>query len=395
MNIWYYLMGFGVIRLPRAQAEWVFNLCMRYGIVYVDAGTDAEWLRLCLRTPYLGRLVTLLTKSGMAFSVERRGGLPRHFLQFLRRPGLVAGSLCAVAILIASGLFVFDIRVTGNDTLTDARVKAMLLEQGFGLGTYIPGIDTDKLENSVMIAHDEIAWLSVNIKGNVASVELIENHKRTPKPSLSPAHIVASRSGEVISVELWRGNVLVAAGDQVQPGQLLIAGVYDSQTQGFRFTRASGRVLAKTVLSFRVEMPYEYEKKVYSERVYEKKTLNFFSFPIKLFESTGNYGTVYDTIYIVENYSPVPGVELPLSLCTERCIPYRVVTERLEPEAALTLAYRELAEQITDALQGGELLSKRVQTEIREDGVVLHATVTCIVDIASVQEFEVDLKSQE
>lgn len=395
MNIWYYLMGFGVIRLPRAQAEWVFNLCMRYGIVYVDAGTDAEWLRLCLRTPYLGRLVQLLTKSGIAFSVERRGGLPGLILQFLRRPGLVAGSLCAVAILIASGLFVFDIRVTGNETLTDARVKAMLLEQGFGLGTYIPGIDTDKLENSVMIAHDEIAWLSVNIKGNVASVELIENHKRTPKPSLSPAHVVASRSGEVISVELWRGNVLVAAGDQVQPGQLLIAGVYDSQTQGFRFTRASGRVLAKTVLSFRVEIPYEYEKKVYSERVYEKKTLNFFSFPIKLFESTGNYGTVCDTIYIVENYSPVPGVELPLSLCTERCIPYRVVTEHLEPEAALTLAYRELAEQITDALQGGELLSKRVQTEIREDGVVLHATVTCIVDIASVQEFEVDLKSHE
>lgn len=395
MNIWYYLMGFGVIRLPRAKTEWVFNLCMRHGIVYADAGTDVEWLRLCLRTPYFGRLVQLLTKSGIAFSVECRGGLPGRILQFLRRPGLVAGSLCAVAILVASGLFVFDIRVTGNDTLTDARVKAMLLEQGFGLGTYIPAIDTDKLENSVMIAHDEIAWLSVNIKGNVASVELIENHKPTPKPALLPAHVVASRSGEVMSVELWRGNVLVAAGDQVQPGQLLIAGVYDSRTQGFRFTRASGRVMAKTVLSFRVEIPYEYEKKVYSERVYEKKTLNFFSFPIKLFESTGNCGTVCDTIYIVENYSPVPGVELPLSLCTERCIPYTVVTERLEPEAALTLAYRELAEQIADALQGGELLSKRVQTEMCEDSVVLHATVTCIVDIACVQEFEVDLKSQE
>lgn len=395
MNVWYDLMGYGVVRLPRAQAERVFNLCMRQGIVYLDAGSDRTQLRLCLRTPYFAKLVRSLSDAGIEYAVERRGGLPRRCLQLLRRPGLVAGSLCAVAILIASGLFVFDIRVSGNQTLTDAQVRGMLWEQGFGLGTFIPAIDTDRLENSVMIAHDEIAWLSVNIKGNVANVELIENHKPAPEPPLSPAHIVAARSGEVVSVELWRGNVLVTAGEQVQAGEILIAGVYDSRTQGFRFTRASGRVLAKTVLSFRVEIPYEYQRKEYGERVFEKKTLNFFSFPIKLFENTGNCGTVCDKIYIVENYSPVPGVELPLSLCTERYIPYTLVTERLEPEAALTLAYRELAVQISSALQGGELLSKRVQTEIGEQGVVLHATVTCIVDIASVREFEIDLKSQQ
>lgn len=395
MNLWYFIMGYGVVSLPRSYAEAVLNLCMRHGVVYMDAGTDAERVRLCLRTPHLGRLCRLLEAVELPYRVERRGGLPALVGRFVCRPGLVAGVICAVAIVAASELFLFDIRVTGNVTLTAAEVKDMLAKQGFTVGKFLPGIDTDKLENSVMIAHDEIAWLSVNIKGNVASVELIEARSREKTPPLSPAHVVASQSGEVISVELWRGNVLVAAGDQVQKGAILIAGVWDSQTQGFRFTRASGRVLAKTVHQFRVEIPYEYEKKVYSDRVWEKKSLIFFSFPIKVFQSTGNCGTVCDKIDIVENYSPLPDVELPLYLHTERYIPYTLQTAVRDPEAALTLAYRELSGQIYDTLQGGELLSKQIRTEIGEDSVVLYCTVTCIADIARVQEFEVDLKSQK
>lgn len=395
MNLWYFIMGCGVVSLPRAYAEALLNLCMRHGIVYMDAGTDAERMRLCFRTPHLRRLCRLLDAAEMPYRIERRQGLPTLMGRFVRRPGLVAGVICAIAIVVASELFLFDIRVKGNTTLTAAEVKGMLAEQGFVVGSFLPGIDTDKLENSVMIAHDEIAWLSVNIKGNIASVELIEARSREKQPTLSPAHVVASQSGEVVSVELWRGNVLVAAGDQVQKGAILIAGVYDSQTEGFRFTRASGRVLAKTVHEFRVEIPYLYEKKVYSDRAWEKKSLIFFSFPIKVFQSTGNCGTVCDKIDIVENFSPVPDVDLPLYLHTERYIPYTMQAAVRDPEAALTLAYRELSAQISDTLQGGELLSKRIRTEIGEDGVVLYCTVTCISDIAAVQEFEVDLKSQK
>lgn len=394
MNLSYFIMGFAVVCVPRAYAEALLNLCMQYGIVYLDAGTDAQQMRLCLRAPHAGRLCRLLDAADLTYLVERRGGLPALILRFVRRPGLVAGVVFAIAILFASELFVFDIRVTGNQTLTAMQVKSLLAQQGFAPGSFIPGVDTDKLENRVMIASDKIAWLSVNIKGNVAHVELIEQRLPENKPELKPAHVVASGSGEVVSVELWRGNVLVSAGQQVQKGEILIAGVYDSQTQGFRFTRASGRVMARTVYEFRVEIPYEYQKKVYSEDIWEKKSLIFFSFPIKLFQSTGNCGTVCDKIDIVENCSPMPDVELPLYLHTERYIPYTTQTEVRDPEAALTLAYRELSEKIAAALQGGEMLSKRIQTEIGEDGVVLYATVTCIADISQVQEFELDLKDR-
>ncbi len=394
MNPSYYILGYAVVRIGRAHAEQVLNLCMQGGIVYLDGGSDSEYLRLCLRTGHAGRLCDMLARANVPFAIEKRGGSPQILRRLAGRPGLVLGAVCALALIIASECFVFDIRVTGNSTLTASEIKELLAAQGLTTGTFIPALDTDRLENRVMLSTDKIGWLSVNMRGNVANVELIEQRLPDPKPVLKPAHIVAAHSGEVVAVELYRGNVLVRAGEQVGKGEILIAGVYDSVATGFRFTRASGKVMARTVHSFRVEIPYAYEKKVYTGEVFEKKTIKFFNFPIKVCESTGNWGAVYDTIYIVENCSPVAGVDLPLEKCTERYLPYEMQTAYRDPEAALTLAYRQLSEQITSTLQDGELLEKRIWTEIGESGVVLRAEVTCIADIAAVQEFEIDIKNK-
>ena len=394
MNPSYYLLGYAVVRVERAYAERVLNVCMHGGIVYLDGGSDGAYLRLCLRRRHASRLCDALARAQVPFCVERIGGLPRALCRLCRRPGLILGVLCALALIVASECFVFDIRVTGNSTLTAGEVKSLLAEQGFAQGTFIPTLDTDRLENRVMLSTDKIAWLSVNIRGNVANVELIEQRLPDAAPVLKPAHVVAAHSGEVVAVELYRGNVLVSAGQQVAKGEILIAGVYDSAVTGFRFTRASGKVMARTVHSLRVEIPYEYEKKVYTGEIFEKKTLIFFSFPIKVFESTGNPGGVYDIISIVENCSPVAGVDLPLEWRTERYLSYTTETAYRTPEAALTLAYRQLSEQIADTLHDGELLEKRIYTEIGESGVVLRADVVCIADIAALQEFEVDIKNK-
>ncbi|MBQ7379524.1 MAG: sporulation protein YqfD [Clostridia bacterium] len=395
MNLAYFLLGYAVLRIERAYAEQVLNLCMHHGLVYLDGGSDAAYLRLCQRGVQARKLCSLMEHAGVPYTVEKRGGIPQLIKRLAVRPGILLGAVCAIGILIASECFVFDIRVSGNSTLTASAVKQLLAEQGFTIGTFIPSVDTDQLENRVMIASDQIAWLSVNIKGNVANVELIEQKLPDPVSVLRPAHVVAKCSGEVVRVEMYRGNVLVAAGKQVKAGEILIAGVYDSQVHGFRFTRASGKVFARTVHEFEVFVPYEYEKKVYTGEILEKKSLIFFSFPIKVFQSTGNWGMVCDKIDIVENYSPIPDVELPLYMHTERYLPYEMQAEVRDTEEALALAYRELSVQIAGALSDGELLEKRIRTKIGEDGVTLYAGVVCIADIATVQEFELDLKDKQ
>ena len=59
-------------------------------------------------------------------------------------------------------------------------------------------------------------------------------------------------------------------------GELLVSGLYDSQTQGFRYTRAAGRILARTERTVRVEIPLEYVQKCYIDEKIGSITLNFF-----------------------------------------------------------------------------------------------------------------------
>ena len=58
-------------------------------------------------------------------------------------------------------------------------------------------------------------------------------------------------------------------------------------------------------------------------------------------------------------------------------------------EEALELGYEQLSQELS-ALSGEvQLLQKEIVTEMREDSVVLICTLTCIENIALVQEFEI------
>jgi hypothetical protein len=102
MNPSYYILGYAVLRMDRAYAERVLNLCMHGGIVYLDGGSEGETLRLCLRAGYARRLCDMLAQADVPYSVEKRGGLPQVLRGLARRPGLVLGALCALALIVAS-----------------------------------------------------------------------------------------------------------------------------------------------------------------------------------------------------------------------------------------------------------------------------------------------------
>ena len=59
----------------------------------------------------------------------------------------------------------------------------------------------------------------------------------------------------------------------------------------------NGKVFAKTVTEFEVEIPYEYEKKVYTGEDFEKKTLNFFNFSFTFIASF----VVFIILYYTKN----------------------------------------------------------------------------------------------
>ena len=59
-----------------------------------------------------------------------------------------------------------------------------------------------------------IAWISVNVKGSVAYVEVREYKPGGAEESKEPANVIAATGGKITQVSVFRGRAAVKIGDE-------------------------------------------------------------------------------------------------------------------------------------------------------------------------------------
>lgn len=393
----YLLAGYRILSADRENAAPLLELCRRHGLIYEDfTHTEDGGIALRFPTPAARRAVSLCEACGIPLTVAGEGGLPRFMRWLVRRAGLVVGLVLGILLLAAAQNVVWDIRIEGNDTVSDRAIEQSLAACGFSVGTSLRGFEADKTENDVLMLDDRLAWISINRKGTVAYVEVREKVLNPTDEPDSPCDIVASTGGVIQRVELEEGNVRVTAGQAVGKGDVLVSGLYDSMTQGIRITAAKARVYARTTRILTVEIPYEYRQKVYGNLpvgtegdFFQEKSVIFFGNHIKFSKKTGNAEGFCDTIEDERSWGLVDGVGFPISTKTVWQIPYTMATATRTPAEAEELAYFELARQIAALPGGPELISKTITTRHGGTSLNLTCTLTCIEDIGTVRPIEV------
>lgn len=392
MNIAYFLLGSVRISADHGSAAELLNLCMLYSIPYADFKIEAERISLCMRLFAFRRFKREAALRQIEYRVDAESGIPVILSRYKYRFGIFLGVILSAVMIIMAQSFVWNIEVTGNEKLTTGEVKAILKEHGFGVGSYIKGVETDIIENRILIDSDTISWIAINISGTTASVELREREvPKSESASLRPANLIAGKSGIVEEVRIYRGNCVVGAGKFVQKGELLVSGLFDSVQTGFRYTRASGEVLARTVEEFYIEIPLEYEEKSYTGEQYCDKYLNFFDYSINIYKNSGKKDDFYDKISIVEDCVLPGGVKTPFSVRSEKYLAYETVTAYRTSSEAEELAYFELESRLAELSENTILIKKTVTPYVREDRFMLHCVLVIIENIAVVSEFDVVL----
>lgn len=391
MNPILFITGNKTLCADAKNSTAVLDLCLRCGVTYSDfvCATDGS-VRFCVSSSAAKRLLRLCEREGIALRVLHSGGLPLFLWRYRKRAGMFLGILLSFCLLLLSERFVWDVRVTGNTQMRAEEVVEELRACGFGVGSYIPSVHTEQLETRVLIASDRISWIAIRINGTVAEVQVIEHTPTPPDEDIKrPANLIAAMDGQIELIELYRGDAVVKIGQAVRRGELLASGLYESQTVGVRYTRAAGKILARTEHEFLIEIPLSYEQKVYEEEKYGEFVLKFFDFSLKFFKNSRNREGICDIIKEEQTFCLPNGAMLPVQVSYERVRPYRLQTVMRTPEEALELAYGELDAQIAEFSDGAELLGKQISTTLTETSLVLHCTVTCIEDIAVQQEFEI------
>jgi similar to stage IV sporulation protein len=153
----------------------------------------------------------------------------------------------------------------------------------------LPSLDTDTVERRVLTESDSVAWVSVNLRGCVAYVQIRPLLRPESARARQTTNLVAQCDGVIDSVRLIAGEAVVAPGELVRAGQLLVAGVRYSSAQGYTTVAAQGEVLARVEDTVNVFLPRQMSQNVYGETKILEKTLFFFRKIHKNYKKYWNY----------------------------------------------------------------------------------------------------------
>lgn len=392
LRIFLFFIGYVTATVPNDSIE-SFTAAVFSAKISVSFGKrrkDGRGIRLS-ESAY-SELTEILSSTDTELTDVRFHGLPHFFRLYGRRYGIFAGALLTAVMLFLSDEFVWRIEVSGNENVSDDAVVSALSELGFELGTYIDGVDFDILHNRFLAASEDIAWISVNMHGNVAYAEVREFLPSDSGKSDGAANIVAAKDGVVTLVTVFDGKREALIGDRVKKGQLLISGVMEYEGENTRYVYAKGEVQAVCERKIYVEIPLRREIKTKTGTENTRYGIKFFSKEI-FFDGKGRIdGGLCDTITMYRDVTVFGETVLPIALIISENPVYETVTETLTPERAAALAYAEYKKAFIKETEGVTLLSYSVSDGLNGDSsaYVIECTLSVIENIAETKEFTVD-----
>ena len=153
MSIALFLKGSCTVSVPAVHRTAAMNLCMQMGLQYTRfAWREDGSVQFSCTASSARRFVAACRSRDIEAEILAHWGLPKLAMRLGKRAGLVVGGVLAVALIILSGLFVWDVQVSGNETLTEGEVIEELRACGFGVGSYLPALRVREIENRVLMA---------------------------------------------------------------------------------------------------------------------------------------------------------------------------------------------------------------------------------------------------
>lgn len=259
MKLYEQIMGRVRLRISGAFPESVLNMAAMEAIALSELNSvDDCTVELSIAERDLGAMRSIAEKCMCEMEVLCARGGSRTRKLVGRRRWLIAFAAITAAILTVSSLFIWEIDVRGNESISRGEVLRALAECGVESGTFWPGLSSDMVRSEMMTKLPEIGWMALNVCGSRAVV-LIQERQEKPEiyAESAAADIRAKKTGIIKRISVLNGKAEVKAGDAVTEGETLISGTMDSITNGSRYVRAKGQILAETWYELSAVRPCE------------------------------------------------------------------------------------------------------------------------------------------
>ncbi len=264
-----YIRGYYVITVEGIEIERFLNNLIRNNIhVFNVKRIDSNKIEFSIERQDMRELKNLYRGGNYNIKIKQKTGIPFLIKRIYKQKGMWICAFISLFLLIMTSQFVTDIYIQVPEGIKKEDIRKELYNAGLKPGVYKKNIDRKSIRDKVMLEFDEVAYVSINVKGTNIFVTVTKKAESLKSNDDSNyCNVIAQKNGIIEKVIPRSGKALVDPGKIVQKGDVLLNGAN---------TKSVPEVWASTFYEVKKNASYEEiekEKTGNSKKVY---TINFY-----------------------------------------------------------------------------------------------------------------------
>lgn len=305
-----YIRGYYVITVEGIGIEKFLNHLIRNNIrIYNVNRTSTIKIEFCVDRRDMRAFKQVYRGSNYDIKVKQKTGIPFVLKRIYKLKGMWICAVISLLLLMSTSMFVTDIYIKVPEGIKQEEIRKELYNVGLKPGVYKRNIDRKEIRDYMMLKFDDIAYISINVKGTNIFVTVTRKAETLEsKEKSNYCNIIAKKNGIIEKVIPRSGNQIAEVGSIVQKGDVLVSG---SNTKSIPEVWASTfyEVSKSANCEDIIKEKTGNKKRVYTISFYDKKhtlrrnikyknytidnkehklTLGNYTFPIKVKVSTFN-----------------------------------------------------------------------------------------------------------
>ena len=385
-----WLFGYVIFTAKGKFPERLINLALLHDITLIKPKAENGNITAQTSVHNYRELCDIRKNADVTMKVQKKIGLPFVLHRNRKRKGLLVGIIFFLGVIYTFSQFIWTVDIHGNHSMSICEIQNTMRQCGIYSGAVKKNINIPHCERNFELLTGKIGWISINLIGCKAEIEISESYQ---KPEIThsniPANIKAKKSGQILKMNINQGKNMVAVGDGVAKGQLLVSGIFRNEiTQTTEILHSDGEVFADVSERCTVEINRKIFVNTFSE-LPKRRVIRLLrcKFPL-------NYKAVDNVScrnYVLDKFT-LNNTTLPFELITEENFSVNTRQISLTPDIAGQIADIQLALYEVFSCWNYDIKNKSVQYSHDNNRYLFTGNYQCIEDIADCVEIQMNNK---
>lgn len=376
--------GYVRIRITGNSYDRFLNLCAFHDIRLWNLIPSGEVYEADISRKDFKRLKTIVKKSHASIAITQRHGLPFFVHKYRKRKVYVIGIAAAMAFMVWLSAHIWNISIEGNLSQTDDVIFEYLENNGIRHGMWKAGVDCRELAAEIRNYFTQFAWVAAELKGTRLVIHVKEgilSADDAEEDDMPPSSLEASKAGTVVSIFVRKGTPMVAAGDTVEKGDLLVSGalpIYnDSQEiSSWQYVTSDADIIIRSERKYYDELPLTAAAKSYTGRQKESWLFRIGGLPFSLPDSFDEFEQ-YDLLSELTQFRLMDNFYLPLYVQKFTAKEYEnseIIYTKEQAEQIIQSNFQYFVKNLEE--KGVQIFENDVKIEWNEKSAIASGTLT-------------------